>query len=166
MLLWSKPYTSKHFIFQGQTEDLVAFSCALQWLNKQFNLLVASKLSMRAFPSRIPKRSNKRTKQVSVASEGFTQCILTPGACPPSKRQSCAPISLAQTSIKTIFSFLLFLYLKRTSPKASRLKGSVSGYLATGKTHWSVKICLDRAVLLQIFPTISSISSGKVVLKE
>lgn len=37
----NKSYTSKHFIFQGQIEDLVAFSCTLQWLNKQLIALFA-----------------------------------------------------------------------------------------------------------------------------
>lgn len=39
--MWNKSYTSKRFISQGQIADLFAFSCTLQWLNKQLNPLVA-----------------------------------------------------------------------------------------------------------------------------
>lgn len=119
---WGSSYI---FLCTSMTKNAVQPTCGLKTVDEGF-----------------PKEKSKVVWQQNKASlSGFrtpTQCILTAGAAPPLRRQSCAHVSLAQTYINPIASSLLFLYLTRKSPKANKLKGSVSGYLATGKTHSSV----------------------------
>lgn len=115
------------FLYTSMTKKAAQPTCCL-W-----------KSQWRTFPSRLPKWSNNRTKQVSVASGAIKRYIFIAGPHSPVKRKSRARASLARPSINPISSFLPFLYLKeRKCSKANLLKGSVSGYLATGNIYLTV----------------------------